>query len=210
VPSYGNTTEILRNIRMFGYEHTLWWTRTLKPPKMINAQMHLTIFGIILVSFHSLKSSILSLCLAPKYCYQLENVLDNTQIGFFFKCQSVIRCSFSSAFRICLQMLICLSGRGIRQGLTISPSSFTVAKPGETRWRFSRQHCLPNWHCQCGGSQSGGSPACPLRSAPLKHYLSGPVLPNNQQSTNPQSKAGLHQIPLASARKCRYFRKHYP
>jgi hypothetical protein len=38
-------------------------------------------------------------------------------------------------------MLICLSGRGIRQGLTISPSNFAMAKPGGTRWRFSRQHC---------------------------------------------------------------------
>jgi hypothetical protein len=124
---------------MFGYEHTLWWTRTLKPQKMINTQMHLTMFGITLVSFHSQKSSILSLCLAPKYCCQLENVLDNTQLGFL-KYQSVIRCSFSSAFRICLQIMICLSGRGLRQGLTILPSSFAVAKPGETRWRFSRQH----------------------------------------------------------------------
>ncbi len=77
------STEILRNIRMFEYEHTLWWTRTLKLLKMINSQMHLTMFGITLVSFHSRKSSILSLCLAPKYCYQLENVLDNTYIGIF-------------------------------------------------------------------------------------------------------------------------------
>ncbi len=80
---YGNTTELLRNTRMFGNEHTLWWTRTLKPPNMITTQMHLTMFGITLVRFHSRKPSILSLCLAPKYCYQLENVLDNTQIGIF-------------------------------------------------------------------------------------------------------------------------------
>jgi hypothetical protein len=39
-------------------------------------------------------------------------------------------------------MLICLSGRGFRQALTISPSSFAVAKHGDTRWRFSRQHCV--------------------------------------------------------------------
>jgi hypothetical protein len=80
---YGNTTEIPQNIRMFGYDHTLCWSRAIKPPKMINTQMFLTMFGITLVSFHSRKSSILSLCLAPRYYYQLENVLDNTHIGIF-------------------------------------------------------------------------------------------------------------------------------
>ncbi len=29
----------------------------------------------------------------------------------------------------------------VRQGLPISPSSFAVAKHGETRWRFGWQHC---------------------------------------------------------------------
>jgi hypothetical protein len=73
------TTELLWNTES-GCRHTVWWTKTPKPQKMKQTQKHLTILGITLACFHSRDSSLLSLCWAPKSCYQLENVTHNTQI----------------------------------------------------------------------------------------------------------------------------------
>lgn len=83
---------------------------------MITDQNHLTVLGIIVACFDSRKSSFLSYVghqiwlRHGKRATQLPNL-------FLFACQSVFRCSFSSAFTICLQNENCLCGRGFCKGL---------------------------------------------------------------------------------------------
>ena len=55
--------------------------------------------------------------------------------------ESAIRCNFSLASRICLQILICLLGRDFRRLSPLSPATFARAKVANCVGDFRRQHC---------------------------------------------------------------------
>jgi hypothetical protein len=75
------TTELLRNIRNMDVDTRFGGLKPLNPKKMYkhskasNNSWHR--FGMFS------QSSLLSLCWAPKSCYQLENMAHNTRIGIF-------------------------------------------------------------------------------------------------------------------------------